>query len=282
LFRLMRMLCAHQIFKSSRSGIYSLTRYSKVLIEGPGSVKYLLLTHLSKLHSDLFSELHYTLKTGTNAAQKMFNKDIFTHIQDTPDQKNTFIKGMSDTSDLFAPVLLSAYKFSSYRHIIDIGGGDGSLLCNILSKYSKLKATLFDSQHVIDRAVANINSYNLSDRIELKGGNFFIEVPQGGDLYILKNILHDWDNKACKFILTNIFKVMTSRSKLVIIDTIINNDNKYSYGKMLDILMLIGTQNGKERTLDEFKNLIDISGFEISRVIPTVSPFSVIECVKQK
>jgi C-methyltransferase len=282
LSRLLRMLCAQDIFKLSRNGTYCLTRYSKVMLEGNGSVKYLLQSHLGKLHFELFSEMDYTLKTGISTSQKLFNKDIFSHVQDLPAQHEVFIKGMGNTSDLFAPVLLSSYNFSAYNHIIDIGGGHGSLLCHLLTRYKGLKATVFDCKHVVERASANIESYGLKDRIDIMDGNFFQEVPGGGDLYILKNILHDWGNENCSIILNNLYKVMSSGSKLLIIDTIIKNNNKYSYGKMLDILMLLGTQDGRERTLNEFRIILEKSGFSIYKVIPTVSPFSLIECVKLK
>jgi hypothetical protein len=282
LFRLMRMLCAQDIFKLSKKGIYSLTPYSKVMLDGKGSVKYLLMSHLGKLHFELFAEIDYTLKTGTSASQKLFNKDIFSHVQDTPAQHDIFVKGMGNTSDLFAPVLFSSYDFSSYNHIIDIGGGHGSLLCHLLTRYKGLKASLFDCKHVVERAAANIESYGLKERIEIIDGDFFREVPGGGDLYILKNILHDWGNENCTIILKNICKVMSSGSKLLITDTIIKNDNNYSYGKMLDILMLLGTEDGRERTLDEFRIILEKSGFSINKVIPTVSPFSLIECARQE
>lgn len=282
LFRLMRMLCAHGIFKLSRNGIYNMTSYSRVLLEGSGSIKYFLKSHLGKLHSELFTEMDYTMRTGINASQKLFNEDIFSHVEHAPEEQELFIRGMSDGSELFAPVLLSSYSFSSLNHIIDIGGGHGSLLCNVLANNKNPKATLFDSKHVIERAFANINSYNLKDRIEIVVGDFFLNVPEGGDLYILKNILHDWDDEKCILILKNIQKAMPPASKLLIIETIIRNDNNYSFGKMIDILMLLGTENGRERTISEFRNILNGSGFKINKVIPTIAPFSLIECVKQK
>jgi hypothetical protein len=281
LFRLMRMLCAHEIFRQSKNGTYQLTPYSKVLVEGNGSVKYMLLSHLGKTHSELFTEMDYTIKTGTNVSQKLFNKDVFAHIAENPTQQELFIKGMSNTSDLFAPVLLSSYDFSGYNHIIDIGGGYGNLLCNILTKHTRLKATLIDSKYVVAKAVVNIESFNLKDRIDIKEGNFFDEVPDGGDLYILKNILHDWNDENTIAIMKNIHKAMPAESKLLIIETLISNDNKYSFGKMLDILMMLGTEYGRERTGEEYKSIIEKSGFEINKIIPTISPFSLIECVKK-
>ncbi len=282
LYRLMRMLCAHDIFKLSKKGIYSLTPWSRVMLEGnKDSVKDFLLSHLGKLHYELFSEMDYTVKTGINASQKLFNKDIFTHVHDTPEEHERFIRGMSNTSELFAPVLLSTYNFSTYSHIIDIGGGHGSLLCHVLTKYDKLKAILFDSEHVVERATANIESYGLKERINIVEGNFFESVPEGADLYIMKHILHDWNDTDSIKILKIINKSMNTGSRLLIIETILKNDNNYSFGKMLDILMLVITKDGRERTLDEFKSIFEKSGFAVRRIIPTITPFSLIECVKQ-
>lgn len=282
LFRLMRMLCAREIFKIKKDGTYTLTSYSRVLLEGEVSLKYFLKSHLGKLHSELFTEMDYTMRTGINASQKLYSENIFSHVEHTPEEQELFVRGMSDGSELFAPVLLSSYSFSHFGHIIDIGGGHGSLLCNVLAKNRNPKATLFDSNHVTERATANIDSFNLKERIEIVAGDFFEKVPEGGDLYILKNILHDWDDEKCILILKNIQKAMAGSSKLLIIETIINNNNKYSFGKMIDILMLLGTENGRERTTAEFRKILNDSGFEINKVIPTVAPFSLIECVKQK
>jgi precorrin-6B methylase 2 len=281
LYRLMRMLCAHEIFQLSRNGIYRLTPLSKVLVEGNrDSVKDFLLGHLGKLHYELFSEMDYTVKTGVNASRKLFNKDIFDHVRDTPEEQERFIKGMSNTAELFAPILLSAYNFSAYRHIIDIGGGHGSLLCHVLSKYDNLNATLFDSEHVVERATRNIRSYGLTERIKIVEGDFFGHVPEGADLYIMKHIIHDWNDSDSIKILKNINQAMKPGSKLLIIETILKNDNNYSFGKMLDILMLVITKDGRERTLDEFRSIFGQSGFSINRIIPTITPFSLIECIK--
>jgi predicted transcriptional regulator len=282
LFRVMRMLCAHEIFRLSNEGVYSITPYSKVMLEGNGSVKYMLQSHLGKIHSDLFSEMDYTLKTGKNAAEKLYRKDIFDYVQDHPGQHELFVKGMGNTSALFAPVLFSSYNFTPFSHIIDVGGGDGTLLCNILTKHPDIKAILLESKQVIERAKKNIELHQLTNRISTVEGDFFSEIPAGGNLYVLKNIMHDWDDHNCIRILKNIHQAMAADSKLLIIETIINNDNKYSYGKMLDIMMLLGTKDGRERTLEEYKGILKDSGFAILKVVPTVSPFSLIECIKQQ
>jgi len=188
---------------------------------------------------------------------------------------------MANTSRLFAPVMLSSYNFTSFRNIVDIGGGDGTLLASILQRYKNVSAVLFDSEHIVKRAAVNLESAGVRDRVEIVEGNFFGEVSAGADLYIMKNILHDWDDKDAVRILGNVNKAMPSGSKLIVVEAIIENDNKYSFGKMIDILMLVVTKEGRERTLDEFRLLFDRSGFRINRKISTVSPFSIIECIKK-
>jgi hypothetical protein len=281
LFRLMRMLCAHEIFKLRKNGTYSLTPYSRVLLEDNNSVKYFILSHMGDLHYDLFAEMRNTVTTGINASEKLYGKDIFTHVSDTPEEHELFIKGMANTSRLFAPVMLSSYNFTSFRNIVDIGGGDGTLLASILQRYKNVSAVLFDSEHIVKRAAVNLESAGVRDRVEIVEGNFFGEVSAGADLYIMKNILHDWDDKDAVRILGNVNKAMPSGSKLIVVEAIIENDNKYSFGKMIDILMLVVTKEGRERTLDEFRLLFDRSGFRINRKISTVSPFSIIECIKK-
>jgi hypothetical protein len=280
LFRLMRMLCAHDIFRLSKNNRYTLTRYSEVLLESKDSVKYFLMSHLSKTHFELFAEMDYSMKTGSNATQKLYQKDIFSYMQDQPDKQELFIKGMGETSELFAPVFLSSYNLKPFHHVVDVAGGHGSLLCHILSSWKHLKATLFDNKHIIEKASENIRSFGLAERIDIKAGDFFTTVPEGGDLYLLKNILHDWDDEHNIIILKNVAKAMSGDAKLLVVECLIENNNTYHYGKMLDILMLLGTKNGRERTLDEYKRLFEKSGFEINKVIPTISPFSLIECIK--
>ena len=280
LYRLMRMLCAKRIFKLSKNGTYSLTSYSKVMLEGEGSIKYFLKSHLGQLHSELFTEMDYTMKTGINVSEKLYGKDIFAHVRDTPEEHELFIKGMANTSGLFAPAMLAAYSFAPFRQIVDIGGGHGTLLSAILGRYKNIKAILFDSEHIVKRAEENLESAGVSDRVKIVEGDFFGEVPAGADLYIMKNILHDWNNEDSVRILGNVNKAMSTGSKLIVVEAIIENDNKYSFGKMIDLLMLVATKEGRERTLDEFRLLFQQSGFRVSRIIPTVSPFSIIECVK--
>ena len=176
--------------------------------------------------------------------------------------------------------MLASYDFSSYTNIVDIGGGHGSLLCAILDRYKDLKAVLFDSGHVVEKAGQNFESAGLSERVQIVNGDFFKEIPSGGDLYIMKNVLHDWNDEDGAIILQNVGKAMQPGSKLIVIEAIIKNDNRYSFGKMIDILMLVVTKEGRERTMDEFRLLFGRSGFRIEKVNRTISPFSIIECTK--
>jgi hypothetical protein len=280
LYRLMRMLCSHEIFKLKKDGTYSLTQYSRVLLEEKDSVKYFILGHLGKLHNELFSDMKNTILTGQNASDRLYGKDIFARVKEIPQEHEAFIKGMADTSNLFAPVMLASYDFSPYSLIVDIGGGHGSLLSTILGKNQKSRGILFDAEHVVIQADDNLKKAGVENRVEIIQGDFFTEVPANGDIYIMKNILHDWNDGDAARILKNVYRAMPENSKLLVIEALISNDNRYSFGKMIDVLMLVVTREGRERTKVEFERLFQVSGFKIKRIIPTVSPFSVIECIK--
>jgi hypothetical protein len=155
------------------------------------------------------------------------------------------------------------------------------LLTVILNKYKHLRGIVFDLPHVVNPAKENFRKFGLVERATVVAGNFFDSVPTGGDVYIMKNILHAFDDEGCISLLENIGKAMESGTKVLIMEAVIEEDNKPAYGKMFDLQMLIGTDGGKERTQKEFETILMNSGFNLKKVIPTVSPFSIVEAIKQ-
>ncbi len=119
------------------------------------------------------------------------------------------------------------------------------------------------------------------NRIQIQSGSFFDKVPENGDVYIMKNILHDWDDETSGIILKNIYKSMAPHAKLLIIEFIFKSDNKPSYGKVMDIQMLISTSGGKERSVEEYALLLSNNGFTLNKVIPTLAPFSILEAIRK-
>ncbi len=280
LYRLMRALAGEGIFKETNPKVFINNNFSNALIEGEGNLKNMILHQTSSSNGKLINELKYSVVSGTNSAQKLFGTDIFTHLQNNPEKNELYNKAMSETSLLSSASIVSAYSFKGINILADIGGGEGMLLCSILQKNQAVKGILFDLPHVVATANEMIKSFKLDDRISVIPGSFFNTKLPEADAYLMKNILHAFEDEVCIQLLESIGKSMIGKGKVLLVETVINNDNKAAFGKMLDLQMLIGTENGKERTEAEFKTIFKAAGFRLSRVEKTVSPFCVIEGIK--
>ena len=162
---------------------------------------------------------------------------------------------------------------------MDVGGGHGGLISSILEKNPDMRGVLFDSPQVIEGAKANIEASGISHRCELVGGDFFQSVPSGADAITLKWIIHDWNDEQSVAILKNCHRVLPDQGKLILVEAVIPATNEPHFSKFIDLNMLVMT-GGRERTEAEFRKLYEDSGFKLTRVVPTESPFSVIEGVK--
>jgi len=280
LYRVMRALASRGIFKENRDETFQLTAISKKLKEGKGSWKYFVLQHLGNNNWELLKELDYSVKTGKNSAEKVLGMSVFEYLDKNPDRNEIFNRSMSSSSDIASAAIISAYNFSGFKNIIDIGGGQGYLLSAILSKNTLAQGIVFDLPNAVSGTMENFEKFDVVDRAQAKPGDFFAEVPKGGDVYILKSILHDWEDNDCVRILKNIHSAINENGKLLVVEFIIENNNKPSISKMSDIQMLVSTKGGRERTVQEFKEIFTEAGFNIRRVINTVAPFCIIEGMK--
>jgi hypothetical protein len=172
----------------------------------------------------------------------------------------------------------TAYDFSEFETIVDAGGATGNLLAAILSRFPKPIGILFDLPHVVADAPVLIKTRGLTDRIRIEAGNFFENVPAGGDAYLFSHIIHDWKDAECLTILGNCRRAMKPDSRLLIIEMVLPTGDTPHPGKMLDINMLAIT-GGLERTEPEYQALLDKAGFRFMRVVPTESAVSVIEAI---
>jgi len=280
LYRLMRALASEGVFKEISPKVFVNSNFSNALTEGSGNLKNMILHQTSKSNWELVNELKYSVISDTNAAQKLFGSDIFTHLENTPEKNKMYNKAMSETSRLSSASIVSAYSFNGIDTLADIGGGEGMLLCTILQKNQSINGVLFDLPHVVETASSMVEKFDLTERIQIIPGSFFENSLPGADAYLMKNILHAFDDKTCIQLLESIGKSMLGSGKILLIETVISEDNKVAFGKMLDLQMLIGTEKGKERTENEFRNIFETAGFRLNRVVKTVSPFCIIEGVK--
>jgi len=277
LYRLMRALAGECVFKETKPGFFKNTKLSYALREAPGNPKYMILHQLNDTNWTLVNELTNSVRTGKNSAHKIFGTDAFTHLEKSPEKNELYNKAMTATIGLLNNAVVSAYSFKGIDTLADIGGGEGTFLFKLLERNSDLKGILFDLPHVVETAGKLAEEYGVKDRVDIIPGNFFDTDIPVADAYLLKNILHIFDDETCVQLLKKIGRVIPEDGKILILETVIQPDNKPHFGKMFDLEMLLGTENGKERTKKEYEKLFEQAGFKISRIVKTVSPFSIIE-----
>jgi hypothetical protein len=273
LYRLMRMLASHGIFKGSKNRSFSLTPIAKSMQEG--ELKYFIQHSLNEMQFRIFGSMIYTAKTGRNSLELFIKNEVFDHLGQSEELNDLFNNAMTNTSKMQIAAIMPCFDFNKYKYIIDVGGGHGFFLSTILAKYNAIKGTVFDLPHVVNKSRQLFKDMGVSDRADFAAGSFFETIPGGGDLYLLKNIIHNWSDGEAVKILQNIRKAMPQNGRLLIIEAVIENDNRNSFGKMIDVYMMVGI-SGRERTKDEYQTLLENAGFKIENVKRTVSPLGII------
>jgi len=280
LYRLLRALASVGVFAEGESRQFSLTPLAEPLqSDVPGSKRALALMSGDEQFR-AWSEIEYSIQTGKIAFEKVFGKPIFDYLGDNPEKARIFDAAMVGIHGRESNAVLDAYDLSEIGVVADIGGGNGSQITMVLEKHTNIKGILFDLPHVVDRAKERLSAAGLLDRCEVVGGNFFESVPAGADAYMMRHIIHDWDDEKSLMILRSCHAAMSAESKLLIVESVIPPGNEPFGGKLLDLVMLL-IPGGKERTEDEYRALLDMAGFELSRIVPTSTEISVIEASKR-
>ncbi|MFC2102305.1 methyltransferase [Bacteroidota bacterium] len=277
LYRVMRALASQHIFRESGNKMFSNNRLSRPLMDGDGSLRHMLRHHLGPLNWQITGDLLETVKTGKDGFNIRYNKNIYDFLSEDPGNSGVFDRSMSDLSSLGLAPLLKAYDFSTIQTLADVGGGEGFLLANILNANPSVKGILFDLPSAVEKARNRLEQHGLLERVQMIEGSFLETIPEGADTYLLKNILHNWNDETCVTILSNIRKALTSNGKVILVEMIVPAPNKASAATMIDIQMLTSMPGGKERTKEEFGILLDRAGLLLSRVYPTIAPISIIE-----
>jgi len=223
--------------------------------------------------------LSESLKTGKTAFELAHGIPLFNWLEKNPEAAKLLYEANAIKSRTSYNAITDSYDFTGINKIIDIGGGKGTLLLEILKKNSLAKGTIAELSSMVPDAKRKIKNMDMQERCNAIECNFFKKVPAGGNIYILSNILHDWPDNQCKIILRNCHKAMISSSKLLVIEMIIPTGNRPSISKLLDLEMMVIT-GGSERTKEEFIELFNPSGFIISRIIPTKGDLYIIEAIK--
>jgi O-methyltransferase domain len=277
LYRAMRALCDLGLFTEDTAHRFSLTPLSEVLkTDVAGSYKTTVLMLTGDMFCRAMDNLLYSVQTGKPGFEQAFGVPFFDWLENHPEQASMFSQTMVGYHGTEHKAVASAYDFSGLGMIVDVGGATGNFLIAILECYPQPRGILFDMPHVVCDAPALIQSHSLQDRIRIEAGSFFDHVPQGGDAYLLSQIIHDWEEGQCLTVLGNCRNAMKPDSRLLIVERVLPSSGARHPAKRLDISMLVLT-GGQERTEQEYRELLSKAGFRLSQIVPTESTVSVME-----
>jgi len=279
--RIMRALSGQGIFRKTRDGRYRLNGMANGLLDGPGSLRRMIIHHLGPVNWNAVGNLEYAVRTGKDPFKALYGKEIYEYLKEDTAENERFDRSMADLSDLGLPPVLNAYDFSRFGLIADIGGGDGSLLAGILQRCPESRGILFDAPGVLAKVPGLSENLHLEDRVTIVPGDFFQAVPSSCDLYVLKNIVHNWNDEDAIRLLGRIHENAGPGAVIVIIEMVVPEHDAPSLATLLDIQMMATMAGGKERTAKEYRDLLDKSGFSLTRIVPTIAPLSLIEARKR-
>jgi O-methyltransferase/methyltransferase family protein len=281
LYRVLRALASYGIFEETKGRRFKLTPLAATLRgDIPGSMRAFAVMNGSKYQAESWQQLLQSVETGAPPFRGAHGMSYFEYLEKHPDDLKIFSEAMTNLSITENPAITLAYKFSGVRTLVDVGGGNGSLLRAILEANPGLKAVLFDRPSVSATAREGVylTAKSFVERCRFEGGNFFDAVPKGGDAYVMKRVLHDWSDEDSAKILANCRAAMNRKGKVLVVESLIRPGNAPDRGKLLDLQMFaIG---GRERTKQDFAAVFKKAGLRLTRVIRTSCPLSIVEGVK--
>jgi SAM-dependent methyltransferase len=271
LYRVLRVLAGLGVLRQDHNDRFFVTPFGQTLRkDSPQSVRdYAIYSH--ECVYDAFTGIINSVRTGQPAIE-----DFFDFLRANPDQESIFHAGMSNRGRIEAAAFLKAYEFSKPQTVVDVGGGNGGFLSAILARNAHLSGVLLDQASAIEAAKAARGGP--LPRCRLVSGDFFDDVPSGGDTYILKRVLFDWTDEEALRILKNCRRAMNSEGRLLIVEPLIGPPNEQCPAHLFDMTFLV-MLHGRLRTADEYSGLLGRAGFRLQRVVPTESDVSIMEAL---
>ena len=272
-YRLMRALASRAVLKCRRDGRFALTRTGRALVsDAPDSMAPMLTFVGSPAHWEHWGSLEHSVRTGATAVSKLRGREFFDFLDTDPDFAKVFNDAMTGISAVAIESAVPTYDFSGMQRIVDVGGGHGALLAAALRRAPDAHGVLFDLPSVV--ADADVPT----GRCEVAGGSFFESVPAGGDGYLLKTVIHDWDDERALQILRNVRAAIAPGGRVLLFEMVLPEGAPAHLGLLLDLEMLVSA-GGRERTRAEYTDLLARAGFRLTRVLPTPTPLAIIEAV---
>lgn len=276
--RVLRAVVFNGVFSRRSDGRFENNRMSRALLDEEDSTRAFATYFASKSNQHAWADLAETLRTGKNAFERVHGTSVWEWFDAHPDERETFARGMMSVTLAEAAGIASTYPFGEVSKVCDIGGGRGTLLSEVLLHHPSVKGVLVDAPGVLESAKSLLQARGVSDRVELVPGSFFDAVPAGADAYILKSVLHDWDDERAKKILGVCRAAMKPGTRLVISELIVEADADH-YGVMVDVHMMVVCSEGRERGRADFERLLRATGFRMQRVLFTSTGQGVIEAI---
>lgn len=275
--RLLRALISRGIFRQRRDGRYELNALADTLRSDTAmSVAGMARFVGAPQHREHWSHLTEAIRTGRPVVPELRGKPVFEYLADEPELAEVFNHAMTSVSAAAITSVIAAYDFSRYATIVDVGGGHGRLLAAIVHATPQARGILFDLPQVVAGAPAVLEKHHVADRVGVAEGSFFDAVPEGGDAYVLKSVIHDWPDDDAVRILGNVRTAAGTGKHVLLVESVIPGHDREFMGNWTDLEMLV-VLGARERTAAEYSRLMDRAGFRMTRVVETASPFSVVE-----
>jgi hypothetical protein len=227
-------------------------------------------------HREHWSLLVDSVKTGKPSVPTLRGQEFFEYLAGEPDLAGLFDQAMTSVSELAVGPIVAGYNFSNYSTIVDVGGGHGRLLAAILEATPTAQGVLYDLPQVVAGAATLLERHGVGDRVRIESGSFFEAVPAGGEVYILKLIIHDWPDMEAVKILRSVREATGPAATVLLVEQVIPKHDRDFLGKWSDLEMLLCLA-ARERTAAEYRDLLAQAGFQMTRVVQTASPFSLVE-----
>lgn len=280
--RVLRLLVAAGVFTEDHEGRFACTEVGAALRSGPGSFRAAARLFGGPLVWRAWGDLLESVRTGEPAIPRVFGTDSFGYLAAHPDEAAVFDEAMGAFTDITARAVAATYDFSGMQAILDVGGGEGALVTGILRAHPGLRGAVFDLPRLAPGARRRIAAAGLGDRCEFVGGDFFEAVPEKYDAYLLKHVIHDWDDERATRILASCRRAMGRQAKVLIVEGVypprVGTDPTSRGAAANDCNMLVCT-GGRQRSEAEFRALYAAAGLRLARIVPTPAGPCVIEGV---
>jgi hypothetical protein len=275
LYRLLRALASVGVFTEVDPGRFALTGVGEHLrTDHPESLA--AWVQFQALFNDVNTQGIRSIRTGRSTVPDVFGESLFEHLSHHPEKAAIFQDAMAQHSRLMGPRLIEAYDFSSVRRAVDVGGGDGTFLSAILRAHPEMSGVVYDAPYVAEAAHKQLAAAGLGERCAFVSGNFLEQVHPGGDVYLLKGVVHNWPDDAAVTLLRNCRRAMGPDGRLLLIEWVVPPGDEPHPSKLLDLSMLF-VYGGKERTEQEFVELLSAAGLRLVRVVGTASTLNFLE-----